>query len=104
MRVTANQVTVARILALPILPVCLYGDEPTRLLGVVVGTLIGVTDTLDGWLARRQGPTVLGSLLDPVADKVFVVACYTSFAAAGDMPWWIGALILSRELGVTVLR
>jgi CDP-diacylglycerol--glycerol-3-phosphate 3-phosphatidyltransferase len=104
MRITANQVTIARLVALPVLPICLYGDERTRIFGVFVGTLIGITDALDGWLARKQGPTVLGSLLDPVADKVFIVVCYTPFAAIGGMPWWVGAAILSRELGVTVLR
>jgi CDP-diacylglycerol--glycerol-3-phosphate 3-phosphatidyltransferase len=104
MRITANQVTLARLVALPLLPLCLYGDEGTRLLGVILGTLVGITDTLDGYLARKYGVTVLGSLLDPVADKVFVVVCYTPFVAIGGMPWWVGAAILSRELGVTVLR
>jgi len=104
MRVTANQVTVARILTLPIIPVCLLGDETARLVAVVVGTLIALTDTLDGYLARKHGATVLGSLLDPVADKAFVVVCYATFAAIGRIPWWVAAAVLARELGVTVLR
>ena len=48
--------------------------------------------------------TVLGSLLDPVADKVFIVVCYGICADRGVIPWWVAAAILSRELGVTVLR
>jgi CDP-diacylglycerol--glycerol-3-phosphate 3-phosphatidyltransferase len=75
-----------------------------RIIGAIVGTLIGLTDFLDGYLARKYGSTVLGSLLDPVADKVFIVVCYACYADRGGMPWWIAAAVLSRELLVTVLR
>jgi CDP-diacylglycerol--glycerol-3-phosphate 3-phosphatidyltransferase len=104
MRVTANQVTVARLLGLPFVGYTIYGDVHLRIWGVVVGTLIGLTDSLDGYLARKQGATVLGSLLDPVADKVFVVVCYACYADRGGIGWWVAAAILSRELLVTVLR
>jgi len=76
----------------------------TRIWGVVIGTLIGLTDTVDGYLARKHGPTVLGSLLDPVADKIFIVVCYGCFADRGGIAWWVAAAIFSRELLVTVLR
>ena len=75
-----------------------------RVLAVIVGTIIGLTDFVDGYLARKHGTTVLGSLLDPVADKVFIVVCYTSYADLGGIPWWLAAVILSRELLVTVVR
>ena len=76
----------------------------TQAIGVAIGTLIGLTDTVDGYLARKHGPTVLGSLLDPVADKIFIVVCYGCFADRGGIPWWIAAAIFSREFLVTVLR
>ena len=82
----------------------IYGSPTTQAIGVAIGTLIGLTDTVDGYLARKYGPTVLGSLLDPVADKIFIVVCYGCFADRGGIPWWIAAAIFSREFLVTVLR
>jgi CDP-diacylglycerol--glycerol-3-phosphate 3-phosphatidyltransferase len=104
MRVTANQVTSARLLAMPLVGWLIYGSPTTQAIGVAIGTLIGLTDTVDGYLARKYGPTVLGSLLDPVADKIFIVVCYGCFADRGGIPWWIAAAIFSREFLVTVLR
>jgi CDP-diacylglycerol--glycerol-3-phosphate 3-phosphatidyltransferase len=104
MRITANQVTIARLIGLPFVGALAYGDEQTRIIAVILGTLIGLTDTVDGYLARKYGVTVLGSLLDPVADKVFIVVSYGICADQGVIPWWVAAAILSRELGVTVLR
>ena len=102
MRITANQVTIARLLAMPLLGALAYGEEQTRIFAVILGTLIGLTDTVDGYLARKHGTTVLGSLLDPVADKVFIVVCYGCCADLGMFSWAITAAILSRELLVTV--
>jgi CDP-diacylglycerol--glycerol-3-phosphate 3-phosphatidyltransferase len=104
MRITANQVTSVRLLAMPLVGMLVYGTPQTQLWGVIIGTLIGLTDTVDGYLARKHGPTVLGSLLDPVADKIFIVVCYGCYADRGGIPWWIAAAIFSRELLVTVLR
>jgi cardiolipin synthase (CMP-forming) len=104
MRITANQVTIARLCGLPFVAYAIYGDTQMRIIGAIVGTLIGLTDFVDGYLARKYGSTVLGSLLDPVADKVFIVVCYACYADRGGMPWWIAAAVLSRELLVTVLR
>jgi phosphatidylglycerophosphate synthase len=104
MRITANQVTTVRLLAMPLVGLLIYGADDTQLWGVVIGTLIGLTDTVDGYLARKHGPTVLGSLLDPVADKIFIVVCYGCYADRGGISWVLVAAIFSRELLVTVLR
>jgi cardiolipin synthase (CMP-forming) len=104
MRITANQVTIARLIGLPFVGALAYGDERSRIIAVILGTLIGLTDTVDGYLARKYGVTVLGSLLDPVADKVFIVVSYGICADMGIIPWWVAAAILARELGITVLR
>src|SRR5262245_27413517 len=71
---------------------------------LIAGTLIGCTDFVDGMLARPQGPTVLGGLLDPIADKVFIAFAYTPFADLGLVPWWACALMFTRELFITALR
>src|SRR4026208_2546187 len=101
MRITATQVTIARLIGLPFVGALAYGDEQMRIFAVILGTLIGLTDTVDGYLARRRFVTCLGALLDPVADKVFIVVAYGIFADLGAIPWWVAAAILARELGVT---
>jgi CDP-diacylglycerol--glycerol-3-phosphate 3-phosphatidyltransferase len=110
-RITANQVTVARLLPMPILSWWCYQalaqhpPIPGKMVSaIIIGTVIGATDFLDGYLARRQGPTVLGGLLDPIADKVFVVFCYLPFADEGYVAWWACGLMFVREFLVTALR
>lgn len=71
---------------------------------LIAGTLIGCTDWVDGMLARKYGPTVLGGLLDPIADKVFIAFAYTPFADSGMVPWWACALMFTREFFITALR
>src|SRR4051812_20554644 len=73
---------------------------------LIAGTVIGCTDWVDGVLARRQGPTILGGLLDPMADKVFIAFAYTPFADPSIhlIPWWACALMFTREFFVTALR
>src|SRR5215470_20148265 len=104
MRITANQVTIARLIGLPFVAALAYGDEQLRIVAVILGTLIGLTDTVDGYLARKYGVTVLGSLMDPIADKVFVVTALLPIVDTGWAPWWLAYAILLREFLVTALR
>ena len=63
------------------------------------------TDQVDGWLARRRDQTsAFGSLLDPIADKVLVLATLAMLIAEGTAPAWMVALILAREIAVSGLR
>ncbi len=105
MRISANQVTSLRILLLPV-PVYLliYGDHVAWWAAFALFLFLGATDFVDGVMARREGPTKLGSLIDPVADKIFMAAVMLSFAALGMFPGYFAALILSRELLMTALR
>jgi len=100
--ITANLVTLVRLIPMPLLAWWIY--EGRLWPALVVGTVIGCTDFVDGWLARRQGPTVLGGLLDPIADKVFVALIYLPFADLGVIPAWACALMFVREFLVTALR
>ncbi len=102
-------VTVARLLPMPLLSWWIYlgwnnADRTSLWWVLVVGTIIGCTDFVDGYLARKHGPTVFGGLLDPIADKVFVAFAYLPFADVGMVPAWAVGLMFVRELLVTALR
>ncbi|HEX3762554.1 MAG TPA: CDP-alcohol phosphatidyltransferase family protein [Kofleriaceae bacterium] len=111
--ITANQVTLARLIPMPLLSWLLYrGGEQGYAHNVymtsalIAGTVIGCTDWIDGLLARKYGPTVLGGLLDPIADKIFIAFAYTPFVDVSPplIPWWMVALLFQREFFVTALR
>ncbi len=95
-------VTFARLVAMPLVCWLFYrGDMWTAL---VLGGLIACTDFVDGYLARKHGPTVLGGLMDPIADKVFIAFVYLPLADLGLFPAWAVALMFVREFVVTALR
>jgi cardiolipin synthase len=104
-RITANQVTMARIFLLPV-PVymLIYGESLQWWIAFAIFLVLGMTDFIDGLMARREGPTRLGGLLDPVADKIFIAAIVLSLIASGIFPSWVASVVLSRELLVTALR
>src|SRR5580692_608606 len=79
-------------------------ENPYMWSALIAGIVLGCTDWVDGMLARKYGPTVLGGLLDPIADKVFVAFAYTPFASLGMIPAWACALMFVREFFVTALR
>ena len=64
-----------------------------------------MTDFLDGQLARKRGlVTDFGKIADPIADKALTGAALISLSVLGELPGWVTALILIREVGITVLR
>jgi CDP-diacylglycerol--glycerol-3-phosphate 3-phosphatidyltransferase len=101
-----NLLTFARILAVPFFLWLL--DEPTPERGfwaALVFTIAALTDLLDGYLARRMGVvSVLGKFLDPLADKLIVMAGLVWMVPMGRIPAWIVVLLLARELSVSGLR
>lgn len=102
--ITANMVTFARLILMPAICWLVYRGEIWTAL--IIGTVIGCTDFIDGYLARKHGPTVLGGLMDPIADKVFIALAYFPFADPfiGVVPAWAVALMFVREFLVTALR
>ena len=99
----ANLVTIARIVvAVPTL--VLIREDGASWLAVALWFAITAGDSLDGWLARRDGTTRSGAFLDPVADKLIVLGGLGVLAARGDYPWWPVALIAVRELGISAYR
>jgi len=108
-----NILTVARIVLVPFLMVVLLTRfEGELVFGVakeIVGAAIFVvaafTDWLDGYLARRRSQvTQLGQLMDPLADKLLITAALVSLVQMGMASAWMVAVILGRELAITVLR
>jgi cardiolipin synthase len=104
MRLTANHVTLLRLALIPIPCALLLGGAVYKSLALVFFVLVGLTDFLDGYLARKQGPTTLGALIDPLADKIFVAAMFVPLAYQGSVPLWMVWLVFIREYAVTELR
>jgi CDP-diacylglycerol---glycerol-3-phosphate 3-phosphatidyltransferase len=102
----ADQLTVARILATPFVVVLFIWEFPGHAYWATALFIAAMaTDQIDGWLARRQGRTTpLGSLLDPVADKVLVLATMIVLIDENIFPGWMVAAIVARELLVSGLR
>ena len=102
----ADQLTVARIVAAPFVVVLFIWDFPGHAYwatGLFIAAM--ATDQIDGWLARRHGRTTpLGSLLDPVADKVLVLSTMIILIDLDIFPGWMVAAIVARELLVSGLR
>lgn len=104
-----NSLTIIRILSLPFCAYALFkngGDDSTwRIIAWVLFFLVGMTDSLDGKIARsRNQITPLGIFLDPIADKAFIGTALIGLSILGDMPWWVTIFILAREILVTLLR
>lgn len=104
-KLTANVVTILRIVLLP-LPCAflIYGGDLGRWVAFGLYTLLGATDFVDGAMARREGPTKLGGLIDPVADKIFVASICFGLVITDIMPVWVLMAIMSREFFITALR
>jgi CDP-diacylglycerol--glycerol-3-phosphate 3-phosphatidyltransferase len=99
----ANFLTLARILvAIPTL--ILVYNEGASWTTFGLWLAITATDSLDGWMARRDGATRSGAFLDPVADKLIVVGGFAVLAARGDFAWWPVVVIAAREVGISVYR
>ena len=99
-------VTVSRISLLPAAVLCIWLDwHYGLLLAAVICVLAGLTDALDGYLARRtKCITSLGSGLDLLADKLFVSAVMISLALREVIPFWVPGIIVLREVVVSLMR
>jgi len=101
-----NILTLMRIAIIPLLAVLLM--SPSRTAGFWAAALFAVasiTDWLDGYLARRMGiVTIFGKFLDPIADKLVVMAALIMILPFNRVPAWMVLLILGREIIITGLR
>jgi CDP-diacylglycerol---glycerol-3-phosphate 3-phosphatidyltransferase len=101
-----NVLTVLRIMLVPVLVVALLGNTPSGdVLAAVVFAAASLTDFVDGRLARSRGSiTTFGKLMDPLADKLLIVAALISLVSLHRLAAWVAMVIITRELAVTVLR
>ena len=101
-----NAMTFLRALLVPVILVLLAQDDPkSRWWAFGIFVFAALTDSIDGWVARRwHGVTRWGQLADPIADKLLIIGSLASLAAVGELPWWAVVVIVAREVGVTVLR
>lgn len=101
-----NLITYIRILAIPVVLGVMLGEGRGRaFLAAVVFGLAALTDALDGYLARRLNQvSVIGQLIDPLADKLIVMATLVTLVQLGRVSAWPVVLILAREMYVTGLR
>lgn len=91
-----NIITVARLIAVPVVVWLVLTDRMTAAFWVFAAA--GISDAIDGWLAKQlNARSVLGSYLDPLADKLLLVAIYVLLGYAGHVPVWLVALVLARD-------
>ncbi len=100
-----NVISFARLCAVPVATWLVIQREFTS--AVILFAAAGVSDAIDGWLARRRGGSALGAMLDPIADKALLVSMFVTLAAIGILPTWLAILVVFRDLvimgGVLVL-
>jgi len=114
----ANKITISRIFLVPIIMFFLlvkinFGTiiffdltiKYSEIIAAVIFIIAAITDGLDGYIARKKKlVTNLGKFLDPLADKLLVLAALISLVELGRLDAWIAIVILSREFAVTGLR
>jgi CDP-diacylglycerol---glycerol-3-phosphate 3-phosphatidyltransferase len=101
-----NALTLLRIFLVPFLVVVLLTKfEGREIVALAIFLVATATDFFDGWLARRRGEiTTLGTLLDPIADKLLISAAFISLVEVGLVPAWMVVVVVGREFAVTGLR
>jgi CDP-diacylglycerol--glycerol-3-phosphate 3-phosphatidyltransferase len=105
----ANGLTLVRLLLVPAFVALLLGGgghaTGWRIWAFVAFAVATITDLVDGDLARsRNLVTDVGKVADPIADKALTGAALIGLSSLGDLPWWVTAVVLVRELGITGLR
>ena len=92
-----NLITIGRLFLVPFTVWLIVKGESMTAFWIFI--LAGVSDAVDGFLARQFNlRSVLGSYLDPLADKVLLVSIYVTFAILNEIPLWVAILIVSRDI------
>lgn len=105
----ANVLTGVRLMLVPVFLLALFVGDGHQIVGRIVAFAVfavaGITDRFDGLLARNYGmATEFGAFVDPIADKTLIGSALIALSMLGDLPWWVTGVIMTREVGVTLLR
>lgn len=109
----ANKLTIFRMILVPVLVIIPFFSTNIEFLGInltfwlmeLIFVIASITDKLDGYIARsRNQITTFGKFLDPIADKILVLAAMTILVEAGKIPAWIPVVVLTREFVVSGYR
>ena len=96
-----NILTFTRLLAAPAVGYAILTTQPALALGLFF--YAGVTDAVDGYLARRyQQTTVVGTVIDPMADKLLMTIAVVSLAIQHTIPLWLAVIIIGRDIGLAI--
>lgn len=103
---TANKLTLARVVMIPLFLLVLYLQVPgANYWALAIFIVASLTDTLDGYIARHYNQTTdFGKFMDPLADKCLVTAAMLWFVEIGHMPGWALLIVIVREFAVSGLR
>jgi CDP-diacylglycerol--glycerol-3-phosphate 3-phosphatidyltransferase len=103
---TPNAITLVRIAMIPVFLYFTYAESRVNsFVAGLVYAVTGTTDFLDGWIARKKGlVTVIGKFLDPLADKLIVMAALVMLVHLGRVAAWVVIVVMAREFMVTGLR
>jgi CDP-diacylglycerol--glycerol-3-phosphate 3-phosphatidyltransferase len=101
-----NVLTVLRILLVPVLVVALLDETRNGdVLAAIVFATASLTDAIDGYIARsRQAITNFGKLMDPLADKLLIIAALVALVSLNRLAAWVAMVIIAREFAVTLMR
>ena len=103
LKTTANKITVLRILLIPVFLLLAYGEH--RVAALLVYLIACLSDFAAGYIARHYHQiTNFGKFMDPLADKMLVLAAMCWFIENGQIPGWVVAVVLFREFAVSGLR
>ena len=102
-KTTANKITIARVILIPVFLVLAYTGHMIWALAVYI--IACLSDFADGYIARHYNQVSnFGKFMDPLADKMLVLAAMCFFIENGQMPGWVVAIVLFREFAVSGLR
>ena len=109
----ANKLTIFRMILVPLIVIASFLWTDISVFGITVSMIVmdaifiiaSITDKLDGYIARsRNQVTTFGKFLDPLADKILVLAAMVILVEAGKIPAWIPIIVLAREFLVSGYR
>ncbi|KAF3770303.1 hypothetical protein M406DRAFT_245160, partial [Cryphonectria parasitica EP155] len=96
-----NLLTASRIIAAPFIGYCILNDHHAWALGLFA--YAGITDLLDGWIARKWNlGTVVGTVIDPMADKALMMVLTVALAMKGTLPLWLAVIIIGRDVALGI--